>query len=260
MPDGSARQTSISLGARRTVLSYAHERPVHLGSSLSVLDILDALLRRVEARTAAAGALRSPVVLSKGHAVWALYALLAERGHGRYRDPVGLPGHPTDGFPGVDVATGALGHGLSIGAGLAEGYRLDRVERSVYVVLGDGELNEGSVWEAVMFAAHRHLDRLVVVVDVNGLQQEGPTDDVLCLTPLAPKWQSFGWSVVEVDGHDPVALGAALDQAEREPGPSVVLARTVKGRGVTFMENSLRWHVGRLDDDQLAEALRELED
>jgi transketolase len=125
------------------------------------------------------------------------------------------------------------------------------------VVLGDGELNEGSVWEAAMFAAHRDLVRLVAVVDVNGMQQEGPTADVLDLAPLDAKWRSFGWHVVEADGHDHASLADALDRADTETRrPTVVLAHTVKGRGVPFMEHSADWHVGSLDTDQLAMALR----
>ncbi|MFD6091109.1 1-deoxy-D-xylulose-5-phosphate synthase N-terminal domain-containing protein [Oerskovia sp. NPDC060338] len=242
--------------ARRRIVGYARHRTVHLGSSLSVVDALDAVLSRTEARGDGAG--RSPCVLSKGHAVWALYALMAERGHRRYDDATGLPGHPTDDYPGVDVATGALGHGLSIAAGLAEGFRLSGTERPVYAILGDGELNEGSVWEAIMFAAHRHLRRLVVVVDVNGLQQEGTTDEVLNMSPLAPRWGAFGWDVTSIDGHDRHALDSALAWAENTDRPAVVLARTVKGNGVGFMENSLDWHTGRLDDRGLELALADL--
>lgn len=242
--------------ARQRIVGYARHRIVHLGSSLSVVDALGAVLSRIEARGDEAG--RSPFVLSKGHAVWALYALMAERGHRRYDDAMGLPGHPTDDYPGVDVATGALGHGLSIAAGLAQGYRLSGMERPVYAILGDGELNEGSVWEAVMFSAHQHLRHLVVVVDVNGLQQEGSTDEVLNISPLAPRWEAFGWDVTSVDGHDRDALDRALAWAESTEKPAVVLAKTIKGNGVGFMENSLEWHTGRLDDSALALALADL--
>ncbi|GIG41859.1 transketolase [Cellulomonas phragmiteti] len=243
--------------ARRRILGYARGRTVHLGSSLSVVDVLAEVLRRVHA--ADPGAPRSPVVLSKGHAVWALYALLAEHGHPRYTDAHGLPGHPADGFPGIDVATGSLGHGLSIAAGMAEAFRLDAQERPVYVVLGDGELDEGSVWEAAMFAAHRGLRHLVAVVDVNGLQQEGPTREVLDTSPLDRKWEAFGWRVVPADGHDADDLASALDLAEQADAPAVVLARTVKGKGVPFMEHDLAWHTATLDEARYADAVRGLE-
>lgn len=242
--------------ARRRILDYARSRTIHLGSSLSVVDVLNAILRRGDRRSE--GTPPSPLVLSKGHAVWALYALTAARRPGTYDDVTGLPGHPADGYPGVDVATGALGHGLSVAAGMCEGFRLEGTERPVHVVLGDGELDEGSVWEAAMFAAHRRLDRLVAVVDVNGLQQEGPTRDVLDLDPLGPKWAAFGWHVITVDGHSSVALDDALDRAERADGPAVVLAATVKGKGVGFMEHDVAWHTGRLDDEQHAAAVADL--
>lgn len=245
MTDADDDRQPRATRARRRIIDYARSRTVHLGSSLSVVDVLDAIYRRIEARGETTSP--SPLVLSKGHAVWALYALLAEQGCRRYDDVAGLPGHPSDDSPGIDVATGALGHGLSVAAGMAEGFRLSGTERAVYVILGDGELNEGSVWEAVTFAAHRSLDRLVVVVDVNGLQQEGATDDVLRMTPLAPRWEAFGWDVVSVDGHDDAALDEALARAEASTAPAVVLARTVKGKGVSFMEGALEWHTGQLD-------------
>jgi transketolase len=252
----------IAWRARRRILDFAADRTVHLGSSLSVVDVLVAVFRKISAVKESDGwaaSCRSRVILSKGHAVWALYAVLVEWG---ILDPSAaeLPGHPADGLPGVDVATGALGHGLSIGAGLAEAARLAGLSQPTYVILGDGELNEGSVWEAVMFAAHRHLDRLVAFVDRNGMQQEGPTSEVLNLEPLDEKWQAFGWRVLSVDGHDHQALGAALDEADLSTGqPTVILAHTVKGKGVPFMEHSSEWHTGMLDPQQLEIALAAVE-
>ncbi|MEU6381185.1 transketolase [Streptomyces sp. NPDC046909] len=255
----------LSAAARRRILRFAADRAVHLGSSLSVVDVLVTVCRAAGLTPATVDDPgRDRLILSKGHAVWALYAVLGELG---VLDTDGadtaarLPGHPPEGLPGVDAATGALGHGLSIGAGLAEAARLGGRDRRTYVILGDGELNEGSVWEAAMFAAHRGLGRLVAVVDVNGLQQDGPTADVLDLSPLDAKWRSFGWHVVEADGHDLAALADALDTADAEPDrPTVVLAHTVKGRGVPFMEHDADWHVGSLDAGQLATALRAVGD
>ncbi|MEZ0066901.1 transketolase [Streptacidiphilus sp. MAP12-20] len=255
---GQARtDADTARAARRRILGFAAEQTVHLGSSLSVVDLLVAVLR--EAATGPAGTgdpNRERVLLSKGHAVWALYAVLAELGRLDPERLGPLAGHPADQVPGVDAATGALGHGLSIGAGLAEATRLRGRDERTFVVLGDGELNEGSVWEAVMFAAHRRLGRLVALVDRNGMQQEGATADVLDLSPLAAKWRSFGWRVREVDGHDHAALRevvrATADPADR---PVVLLARTVKGKGVPFMEHSAAWHTGRLDRAQLDAAL-----
>lgn len=264
-PDREHRDRErLADAARRGILRFAADRAVHLGSSLSVVDILVAVCHAARLTPATVDDPgRDRLILSKGHAVWALYAVLGELGvlggpgvldDGGSRQ---WPGHPPEGLPGVDAATGALGHGLSIGAGLAEAARLAGRDRRTYVVLGDGELNEGSVWEAAMFAAHRDLGRLVAVVDVNGMQQEGPTADVLDLAPLDAKWRSFGWHVVEADGHDHTSLADALDLADTETGrPTVVLAHTVKGRGVPFMEHSADWHVGSLDTDQLATALR----
>lgn len=236
---------------------FAAGNAIHLGSSLSVVDILHTIGRRAGLGPATApDPARDRLVLSKGHAVWALYAVLAELGVLATDPPPRLPGHPPEGMPGIDVSTGALGHGLSIGAGLTESARLAGSDRRTYVVLGDGELNEGSVWEAAMYAAHRRLHRLTAVVDVNGMQQEGPTATVLDLAPLDAKWRSFGWDVLEADGHDPGSLTAALDRADAGTSrPAVVLATTVKGKGIPFMEHSSAWHVGSLDADRLAEAL-----
>lgn len=167
-----------------------------------------------------------------------------------------LAGHPHEETAGVEVSTGSLGHGLSVAAGLAEAGRLDGHQGVVHVVLGDGELNEGSVWEAVMFAAHRRLDRLVALVDANGMQQEGRTAEVLDLSPLEAKWRAFGWHTAEVDGHDHLALAAALaDARAQRHRPSVILCHTIKGKGVPFMEHRAEWHVGRLSTEQLATAL-----
>lgn len=248
----------VAAAVRRRILRFAIDQPVHLGPSLSVADILVTVCEAMgPAPRSPADPGRDRLILSKGHAVWALYAVLAERGvldlEG-HRGP--LPGHPHEETDGVEVSTGSLGHGLSVAAGLAEAGRLDGHQGIVHVVLGDGELNEGSVWEAVMFAAHRRLGRLVALVDANGMQQEGRTADVLDLSPLADKWRAFGWHTAEVDGHDHQALARALaDARAQQHRPSVILCHTIKGKGVPFMEHRAEWHVGRLSTEQLTEAL-----
>ncbi|MGY1456434.1 transketolase [Streptomyces sp. SS8] len=242
---------------RQRILDLARSRSVHLGSSFSVVEILFAVLRTagVSASTVHTRE-RDRVVLSKGHAVWALYGLLEEFG---LEIPEGtLPGHPVESTPVLDGATGALGHGLALGAGLAIGARLDGSPRRTFVVMGDGELDEGSVWEAALFAGHQRLGSLVAVVDRNGLQQEGPTEAVLALEPLREKWEAFGWDVEHVDGHAPEALARSL-AAPDEGRPRVLIARTVKGKGVSFMEHDPAWHVGTVDDVQFRAALAELD-
>ena len=248
----------IARGARRRLLDLSRSRPVHLGASLSVIDILVAVYDTAGFDSSVMGLPdRHRVILSKGHAVWGLYCVLAEFGLGGLEDP--RAGHPVEGTPGVEAATGALGHGLSIGAGLALGACLDASESRTVVVLGDGELNEGSVWEAALFAAHRRLSNLVAVVDRNHLQQEGPTESVLALEPLDAKWNSFGWRTRQVDGHDHAALRRALrDAFTGAEGPSVVIARTVKGRGVPWMEGDPGYHYAQLTPAQHTAAIEAL--
>jgi transketolase len=255
--DTPQKAEDMARRARCRILGFASDQTIHLGSSLSVVDVLVAVYSRITlVQGGWADGRRSRVVLSKGHAVWALYAVMAEWRVLDLPATAELPGHPADGYPGVDVATGALGHGLSIAAGLAEAARLAGASHLTYAILGDGELNEGAVWEAAMFAAHRRLDRLVALVDRNGMQQEGPTSEVLDLGSLEAKWHAFGWRVLTVDGHDHQALRTALADADEPTGqPVVILARTVKGKGVPFMEHSSQWHTGTLDRQQLAVAL-----
>jgi transketolase len=256
---------ALAARIRRRVLEFAAVKQVHIGAALSVADILAVLYGRqlhVDPKNPHAPD-RDRLILSKGHAALALYGALAERGFlsqalldGFGEDGNDLAGHPVEAVPGVEAATGALGHGLPVGAGCALAAKLDGHAWKTVVVLGDGELDEGSVWEAAMFAAHRRLDNLIAVVDRNGYQQEGPTAAILDLEPLAAKWAAFGWHVLEADGHDVHQLAAALDSAFAGCGrPVVVLARTVKGKGVPFMENDASWHMGQLQGAQLEQAL-----
>jgi transketolase len=243
----------------------------HPGGSLSAADILAALyggtMRADPARPDDPE--RDRFVLSKGHAAPALYAVLAERGYfprselTELRRVDGrLQGHPDMlKIPGVDASTGSLGQGLAIAAGLALAARVTGRAYRVYTLLGDGETAEGMVWEAAMAAAHYRLDNLTAIVDVNGLQIDGPTAKVMNSEPLDAKWAAFGWRVFDVDGHDPAALLAALAAARRtREQPAVLLARTIKGKGVSFMENRAEWHGKAPNAEQAAQALAELAD
>ncbi|MBI5792161.1 MAG: transketolase [Rhodocyclales bacterium] len=244
---------------RRRLLRMHHESGVgHIGGNLSCLDALLCLHHAVLKES-------DVFVLSKGHAVGALYATLWSRGrlsdddlrkfHGENTQ---LAAHPVAGWmPEIVFATGSLGHGLSLSAGLALGKRLQGQEGQVYCVCSDGEWQEGSTWEALIFAHHHQLDNLTVLVDVNGLQGFGATSDVASMADLQTRIAAFGVEVVGIDGHDAEAICTAA-----RPGvgqPRFVLMRTVKGRGVSFMENRMEWHYLPLDDRQYEQALAEQE-
>ena len=244
----------------------------HPGGSLSCADILAALyfggvLEHDPENPEWEG--RDRFILAKGHAAPALYAALAQAGYIPREELATLrklgsrlQGHPdSNQVPGVEVSTGSLGQGLSIAAGAAAGLRLDGAPQTVFALLGDGECQEGQVWEAAMFAAHRKLDNLVAIVDRNGLQIDGRTCDVCDPGDLGAKFAAFGWDVDEVDGHDLDALVAVLGAAKagRDGRPHAVIARTVKGKGVPFMENEAGWHGKAPNAEQAAEALAALE-
>ena len=244
----------------------------HPGGSLSCADILAALyfggvLEHDPENPEWEG--RDRFILAKGHAAPALYAALAQAGYFPREELATLrklgsrlQGHPdSNQVPGVEVSTGSLGQGLSVAAGAAAGLKLDGAPQTVFALLGDGECQEGQVWEAAMFAAHRQLDNLVAVVDRNGLQIDGRTCDVCDPGDLGAKFAAFGWDVAEVDGHDLDALVAVLGAAKagRDGRPHAVIARTVKGKGVPFMENEAGWHGKAPNAEQAAEALAALE-
>ncbi len=261
----------LARAVRRHALGMVHRANAsHIGSSLSIADVLAVLyaevLRVDPARPDWPD--RDRFVLSKGHAAAALYAVLAECGFfskqwlDTYcRDGGRLPGHATShGVPGVEVSTGSLGHGLPVACGMALAGLRDRRPYRVYVLLGDGECDEGSVWEAALFAPHHRLDNLVAIVDANGIQSFGEVREVLDLEPLPDKWRAFRWAVREIDGHDHRAIADMLGRVPLEPGkPTALIARTVKGKGVSFMERQLAWHYRAPDAAQLAQALAELE-
>ena len=244
----------------------------HIASAYSIADILAVLygpVGRLQVRpTEPSWPERDRFILSKGHACAGLYASLALAGFFSVKslDEYGTDGsyfmsHASHRVPGVELSTGSLGHGLPVGCGFAYGSRLQNQNWRTVVVLSDGELDEGSNWEAILFAGHHRLDQLWAVVDVNGIQSLGATDAIMDLEPLGAKFEAFGWAVVEVDGHDIASLQAALDlNRPPQPGkPTAVIARTTKGKGVGFMEDSVMWHYKSPNDEQLHAALAELE-
>jgi transketolase len=211
---------------------------------------------------------RDRFILSKGHGAAILYAALAERGFfpkewldTYYQDGSVLVGHVTShGVPGIEISAGSLGHGLPIGCGMALAGRRENKSYRVFVMLSDGELDEGSNWEAILFAPQHQLDNLIAIVDYNKIQSFGAVSEVIELAPLADKWRAFRWAVQEIDGHDHAQIQSALSSVPFEPcKPSVIIAHTVKGKGVSFMENQLAWHYKSPNDEQLAQALAELE-
>lgn len=242
----------------------------HIGGSLSVADILTVLYfhtMKVDPEAPQAPD-RDRLVLSKGHTTPALYATLALKGYfpveelKLFRSVEGhYSGHPDMvHVPGVDMSTGSLGQGISAAVGMALAGQMDRKDHRIYAVLGDGEVEEGQVWEAAMAAAKYHLDNLCAVVDVNGLQIDGKTADVMPSEPLDKKFEAFNWNVIQVDGHDIAAVADAFEAAKKGKGkPTVILARTVKGKGVSFMEGDAGWHGKAPNAEQYEKAHAELE-
>lgn len=268
--DKAAAMRAAAQDIRRQAVIMSHRsRAAHLGSSMSCADVLAAaywgVLRVDPANPADPD--RDRFILSKGHAASSLFATLALRGFfplealKDYAQPgCHLEEHPTPhSAPGVEAATGSLGHGLPIGTGMALGARIAGRPTRVFVLMSDGEQNEGSVWEAAMFAAGQRLENLCAIIDFNRWQATGRSCEVMCLEPLADKWRAFGWSVVEVDGHDVAALAGAMSGLP-DPGgkPLAIVAHTVKGKGVSFMEDDNNWHYRAPNDDELARALAEL--
>ncbi len=263
------KKTALSI--RRDVLTMTTRAGSgHPGGSLSCADLLAALyfhhLRYDPENPGWED--RDRFILSKGHACPALYSALSMAGffsREALRDlrKCGsiLQGHPDmNTTPGIEASTGSLGQGLSIGCGMALAARLDRREYRVYVLMGDGEMNEGQVWEAAMAGAHYEVDNLLAIVDRNMIQLDGPTEKILRLEPLNEKWKAFGWHVMEIDGHDMLQILEALDAAEKiKHKPTVIIAHTVKGKGVSFMENQVKYHGKALTEDELQKALEELD-
>jgi transketolase len=253
---------------RRIVLHQSKRANVgHIGSALSIADIVAALFSGVLQVGDVDDPDRDRLILSKGHAALALYSALFLSGRiGQDQldsycgdgSQVGV--HPEHQLAGIDFSTGSLGHGLSIGAGAALAGLMLASKRRVFVLLSDAECNEGAVWEAAMFANHHRLANLIAIVDMNGQQALGYTKDVLDLESMTDKWRAFGWDVHEVDGHDSPGMARTIDALDGDSGrPHVLVARTVFGKGVSYMESLVRWHYMPMSDDEFAQALAEID-
>ncbi|MFV1951078.1 MAG: transketolase [Nitrospinota bacterium] len=261
---------SIAVQIRIDILKMLSEADSgHTGGSLSAADILTALYfsKMRHDPDNPNWKERDIFVLSKGHAAPALYAVLGKSGYfsidnfSRLRKLGSiLRGHPVRGItPGVDVSTGSLGQGLSQANGIALASKIDNKKKRIYVVLGDGEVQEGQIWEAAMTAAHYKIDNLCAILDNNGLQIDGHVNDIMSVDPLPEKWRAFGWNVIEIDGHKFEEILSSLDKAEDVMGkPTMIIAHTIKGKGVSFMEGKVKYHGVAPTQDELEKALKEL--
>lgn len=261
----------ISQKSRRLIVEMTcAAKSGHPGGSLSAVEILASLyfrIMRVDPENPGWPD-RDRFVLSKGHASPVLYSVLALRGYFPEEELMGfrkidsmLQGHPDmKGTPGVDMSTGSLGQGLAVANGMAMAGKLDGKDYRVYVLLGDGEVQEGMVWEAAMAAAHYKLDNLTAFLDHNGLQIDGANSQVMGVEPLRDKWTAFGWNVIEIDGHSYGEIIDAADEARRVKGkPTIVIAKTIKGKGISYMENAVDWHGKAPSREQADAAIKELE-
>jgi len=269
----TASLDELQLIARRIrgrVLELSHRAGTpHLGSSLSCVEmIVAAYWGGLDLKASSAAEIaQDRFILSKGHAATTLYAALAMKGFfpetwlDTYAEPGAMLGeHPSPGTPGIDVATGSLGHGLPVGVGLALAARIQQRNNRVVVLMSDGECNEGSVWEAALFAPSQRLNRLLVMIDYNKWQATGRSDEVTALSPLREKWEAFGWRAVDVDGHDlPTLVQWIQSEPDADGRPTVLVAQTVKGKGVSFMEDDNNWHYRIPTADELARAFVELQ-
>ncbi len=268
--EAGADQRFAPARMRRTVLEMAYAgSTVHIACAFSIIELMTVLYRnhlRYPGNDPRAEK-RDYLVLSKGHGVMAQYACMRELGwlddshiQGYFKDGSELKGLSDSRVPGLEVTSGSLGHGFSVGVGIAMGLQRKGTDQKVYAIVGDGELNEGPIWEGALVAAHHRMDNLMLIVDKNGFQAMGTTDDVLALGDLLAKFSSFGFETLEVDGHDEAAIDATIRQLwAAGPGkPKALIARTVKGKGVPFMESDNRWHYTRLNPDTFGEALEAL--
>jgi transketolase len=242
----------------------------HVGAAFSIADLLAVLYRGIMRHNPAEPRWpgRDRFILSKGHAGAAVYATLAECGYfptadleRHYQDGSVFSGHVSHkGVPGVELSTGSLGHGLGVGVGMAKALKLAANPARVFVLLSDGECDEGTIWEAALFAQHHALDNLVAIIDYNKIQSLAPVAETLALEPFRQKWENFNWAVVEADGHDHEAIARVLGTLPAQPGrPTVLVAHTTKGKGVSFMENTVLWHYRTARGEEFERALRELE-
>lgn len=268
MTDCELQLKAVSL-RKKTLEAIFEAGAGHTGGGLSCLDILNVLYNRIlkVSPETFTSSMRDRYVQSKGHSVEALYAVLADRGFFpeaelkticHYKSH--FVGHPTRHIPGIEMNTGALGHGLPICIGMALAGKMDEASYRVFTLLGDGELAEGSNWEAALAAAHYKLDNLTAIIDHNTLQITGHTRDVMSNEPLDEKWSAFGWAVKTIDGHDYAQLTDVLRKPLETGKPTCVIANTMKGKGVSFMENVAKWHHGVPSEAELKQALTELDE
>lgn len=243
----------------------------HPGGSLSAVDVVTALYFKVMRHKPENPKWedRDRFILSKGHAAPLLYAVLAESGYFEVKELLTLrklgsrlQGHPDmKRLPGIEISTGSLGHGLSVGNGMAIAGKLNKKGYRVYVLLGDGECQEGQVWEAAMTASHYKLDNVTAILDYNGLQIDGPVKDVMNINPISNKWRAFGWYVIEINGHDFKEIFDSFEMVKKLKGkPGIIIAHTTKGKGVSFMENVVDFHGKAPTKEQMVQALKELEE
>ena len=269
-PEEILKLQKISKKIRCSIVTMVKDASVgHIGGSLSVTDILVALYFKVlninpdnpDWKD------RDRLILSKGHGATAIYSTLAERGYFEVKDlkTFGTIGskfqvHPDKRkVPGIEASTGALGQGLSVAAGMAQAARLDKKDYHTYVVLGDGEIQEGQIWEAAMFSAHYKLDNLTAILDYNNVQLMGNVPDIMGIAPVDKKWDSFGWNVIIIDGHDFNQIVNGLNSAKEHKGnPTIIICDTTKGKGVSFMQNSCSWHGNVPTEDEYIKAIEEL--
>ena len=251
----------IANSVRKNILLEVYSaKSGHPGGALSCTDILTAIYFNLIEEG-------DKVVLSKGHASPALYAVLAEKGFFEKEElknfrKLGsfLQGHPSSAYtPGVDVTSGSLGQGLSVANGIALSFKLDKKSNHVYVVLGDGEIQEGQVWEAAMSASHYNLNNVIAFLDYNKLQIDGSNDEVMTVSPVDKKFESFGWFVQEINGHDFNEIISAVEKAKNQSKPSMIIANTIKGKGVSFMENKAGWHGKAPNEEEYKQAIADLE-
>ena len=272
MDSSEIKQLQILAAKSRmgAILGTYHAKSGHPGGSLSAADIFTYLyFKEMNVKPEQPDwEDRDRFVLSKGHCCPSLYATLALKGFFDWNELTSLrhvgamlQGHPDmKGTPGIDMSTGSLGQGISAACGMALAAKLDNKDYRTYTVLGDGEVEEGQVWEAAMFASHNKLDNLVVIVDQNGLQIDGTVEEVAGIEPLDKKFESFGFEVIKIDGHDFEQIASALDKAKTVKGkPTAILAKTIKGKGVSFMENQVGWHGSAPNKEQYEQATAELQ-
>ncbi len=262
---------SLSLENRRNIIEMVYNaKSGHIGGSLSACDLLTVLFHKcmkhaIGGKLSKDYEIRDRFVLSKGHISPVYYSILAQLGFFEKTElktfrKLGsrLQGHPSLMCPGVEVATGSLGQGLSMACGIAMALKLDKNAANVFVMLGDGELQEGNIWEAFMQASHRNLDNLVAIIDRNELQIDGSTECVKALGNLSAKIKAFGWDVLEIDGHDIEQIYEAIEQAKLLKKPAAIIAKTIKGKGVSFMENNAGWHGTAPGKEDYENAISEL--